>query len=72
MGCSLTRKESRGFFFRPDYQTLDQALDRVYSCAWYDGDLDQVKAGLRTWPDIAARFGSQTRKQQEAVCDDFR
>jgi len=26
MGCSLTRTESRGFFFRPDYQDLDQAI----------------------------------------------
>jgi fatty acid CoA ligase FadD22 len=72
MGCSLARTESRGFFFRPDYQNLDQALDRVYSCAWYDGGLDQVKAGLWTWPEIAARFGSQTRKEQEVVCDGLR
>ena len=67
MGCSLARTESRGFFFRPDYQNLDQALDRVYSCAWYDGGLDQVKAGLWTWPEIAARDpkGIATRRKDK-------
>jgi succinate dehydrogenase/fumarate reductase flavoprotein subunit len=72
MECSLIRTESRGFFFRPDYQNLNQTLDRVYSCAWYDAGLDEVKAGLWTWPEIAARFGSQTRKEREVVCDGLR
>jgi 4-hydroxybenzoate adenylyltransferase len=72
MACSLVRTESRGFFFRPDYQDLDQTLDRVYSCAWYDADLDQVKAGLWAWPEIAARFGCQTRNEREVVCDGLR
>jgi 4-hydroxybenzoate adenylyltransferase len=72
MACSLSRTESRGFFFRPDYQNLDQTLDRLYSCAWYDAELDQVKACLWTWPEIMARFGSQTGKEQEVVCDGLR
>jgi 4-hydroxybenzoate adenylyltransferase len=72
MACSLIRTESRGFFFRSDFQNLDQALDRFYSCAWYDAALDQVKAGLWTWPEIAARFGSQTREEREVVCDGLR
>jgi succinate dehydrogenase/fumarate reductase flavoprotein subunit len=72
MECSLIRTESRGFFFRPDYQNLDQTLDCFYSCAWYDPDLDQVKAALWTWPEIAARFGSENRKEREVVCDGLR
>jgi L-aspartate oxidase len=72
MECSLIRTESRGFFFRPDYQNLNQTLDRVYSCAWYDAGLDEVKAGLWTWPEIALRFASQARKEREVVCDGLR
>jgi len=74
MQASLSRTESRGFFFRPDYQEQNQALDHFYSCAWYDENLDEVKAGLWTWPDIASRFRIQTARAEaeEIVCDDRR
>jgi fatty acid CoA ligase FadD22 len=74
MQASLSRTESRGFFFRPDYQEQNQALDHFYSCAWYDENLDEVKAGLWTWPDIASRFRVQTARAEaeEIVCDDRR
>jgi succinate dehydrogenase/fumarate reductase flavoprotein subunit len=72
MQCSLSRTESRGFFFRSDYQEQNRELDHVYSCAWYDGGLDQVKAGLWIWPEIAARFCNGSSAREEAViCDDF-
>jgi len=74
MQASISRTESRGFFFRPDYQEQNQALDHFYSCAWYDENLDEVKAGLWTWPDIASRFRIQTARAEaeEIVCDDRR
>jgi 4-hydroxybenzoate adenylyltransferase len=74
MQASLSRTESRGFFFRPDYQEQNQALDHSYSCAWYDENLDEVKAGLWPWPDIASRFRVQTARAEaeEIVCDDRR
>jgi succinate dehydrogenase/fumarate reductase flavoprotein subunit len=74
MQSSLSRTESRGFFFRPDFQEQNQALDHSYSCAWYDEKLDEVNAGLWTWPEIAARFRVQAAgtKAEEIVCDDRR
>jgi succinate dehydrogenase/fumarate reductase flavoprotein subunit len=74
MQSSLSRTESRGFFFRPDFQEQNQALDHSYSCAWYDEKLDEVNAGLWTWPEIAARFRVQAAgtKEEEIVCDDRR
>jgi fatty acid CoA ligase FadD22 len=74
MQASLSRTESRGFFFRSDYQDQNQALDHSYSCAWYDEKLDEVNAGLWTWSEIASRFRVQTtgEEAEEIVCDDRR
>jgi 4-hydroxybenzoate adenylyltransferase len=70
MQCSLSRTESRGFFFRVDYRDQNQDLDHVYSCAWYDQASDQMKAGLWMWPEIAARFSNGASAQEQAVVYD--
>ena len=52
MRCSVCRTESRGFFFRSDFQDQNKRLDHVHSCAWYDETSDQVSARLLPWHEI--------------------
>jgi len=58
MQCSVCRTESRGFFFRFDFQTQNERLDRVHSCAWYDEMSGQVSARLLPWPEIESGLRS--------------
>jgi 4-hydroxybenzoate adenylyltransferase len=50
--CSVCRTESRGFFFRFDFQNQNDRLEGMHSCAWYDEISDQVSARLLPWPEI--------------------
>ena len=52
MQCSVCRTESRGFFFRFDFQNQNDRLDHVHSCAWYDEVSGQVSARLLAWHEI--------------------
>ena len=52
MQCSVCRTESRGFFFRFDFQNQNERLDHVHSCAWYDEVSGQVSARLLPWHEI--------------------
>lgn len=52
MQCSVCRTESRGFFFRLDYQNQNDRLAGVHSCAWYDEISEQVSARLLPWSEI--------------------
>jgi 4-hydroxybenzoate adenylyltransferase len=52
MQCSFCRTESRGFFFRVDFQNQNERLDHVHSCAWYDKTSDQILARLLPWQEI--------------------
>jgi len=52
MQCSACRTESRGFFFRFDFQNQNDRLDHVHSCAWYDEVSGQVSARLLAWHEI--------------------
>jgi 4-hydroxybenzoate adenylyltransferase len=52
MQCSVCRTESRGFFFRFDFQNQNESLEGVHSCAWYDVKSDRVLARLLPWPEI--------------------
>jgi 4-hydroxybenzoate adenylyltransferase len=52
MQCSVCRTESRGFFFRFDFQNQNERLDHVHSCAWYDEVSGQVSARLLAWHEI--------------------
>ncbi len=54
--CSLCRKESRGFFFRFDFQEQDAKLNDSLSCAWYDQRTDKVSARLLPWEQVAQRL----------------
>jgi len=68
MQCSVCRTESRGFFFRFDFQNQNERLDHVHSCAWYDEISDQVSARLLPWQEI--EFGLRNGfngKEQEAA-----
>ncbi|HEY0790744.1 MAG TPA: FAD-dependent oxidoreductase [Chthoniobacterales bacterium] len=70
MQASLCRTESRGFFFRLDFQQENQALDHSYSCAWYDQASGQISARLLTWEELAARFpGDRDKHGQELSYD---
>jgi fatty acid CoA ligase FadD22 len=60
MQSSLCRHESRGFFFRFDYQAPDSKLENLFSRAWYDPESDTIQARLSTWKEIAA----QVRKSE--------
>jgi 4-hydroxybenzoate adenylyltransferase len=52
MQCSVCRTESRGFFFRFDFQNQNDRLEGMHSCAWYDEISNQVSARLLPWPEI--------------------
>ena len=52
MQCSVCRTESRGFFFRFDFQNQNERLEGMHSCAWYDEITDRVLAQLLPWPEI--------------------
>jgi 4-hydroxybenzoate adenylyltransferase len=52
MQCSVCRTESRGFFFRFDFQNQNESLESLHSCAWYDEITDRVLAQLLPWPEI--------------------
>ena len=54
--ASLSRTESRGFFYRQDYGELDADLDSSYSCAWFDPTTQRIVAQLVTWDEISARI----------------
>lgn len=65
--CSLCRRESRGFFFRFDYQPEDEKLENLHSCAWYDAASDTVSAHLMPWEQIAARVRSGVAGKEAGV-----
>jgi succinate dehydrogenase/fumarate reductase flavoprotein subunit len=56
MQCSACRPESRGFFFRLDFQNQNERLDHVHSCACYDEASGQVRARLLPWREIESGF----------------
>lgn len=69
MQCSLCRTESRGFFFRHDFQNSDERLERLFSCAWYDRAADEVAAELLPWDRIEPRLRhNQGENKPELAC----
>ena len=68
MQCSVCRTESRGFFFRFDFQNQNDRLESLHSCAWYDEISDQVSARLLPWPEIESglRNGFNGKEREAA------
>ena len=68
MQCSVCRTESRGFFFRFDFQNQNERLEGVHSCAWYDEISNQVSARLLPWPEIESglRNGFNGKEREAA------
>ncbi|HBL62340.1 MAG TPA: hypothetical protein DDZ80_29270 [Cyanobacteria bacterium UBA8803] len=46
MRSCLCRRESRGYFFRSDFQWEDENLDKYFSCVWYNKHNDFIEARL--------------------------
>ncbi|GEM_PF-2995060 len=61
MQCSLCRAESRGFFFRFDFQAQDESYDQMLTCAWYDAAAKQISAELLPRDRMQARLGQAVR-----------
>jgi fatty acid CoA ligase FadD22 len=65
MECSISRTESRGFFFRFDFQEQQSKMDRLLSCAWYDRTSDRISAHLMPWEEVAVRLRQSTKKRDQ-------